>query len=269
MAPEQAFGAKNVDHRVDQYSLGVILYQMLTGARPFENDDTGHALAKVLAGSAFRAPREINPELSVEIEGIVLRAIAREPAKRFADVRAFLAALDATRGARVDDIELLPPSFDTMEVTRAAPLALPLPPAPLAPPPPQPLVVSQADHTTGPVATRPPKSPKSGGGWIGAVAFGMVLLGGGVMGWRIWANAQALDAPSVEVAPPVSIRAPLPTAPTAVLPAPAPSAVPSGIAITALPSASTTTTPTSPPHPHASATANNPPCVSTPTSPCL
>jgi serine/threonine protein kinase len=67
-----------MDGRVDIYALGVMLYLLLTRKRPYENDETGVAMAKVLQGAAFAPPREAAPWIPVELERVVLSMMARE-----------------------------------------------------------------------------------------------------------------------------------------------------------------------------------------------
>jgi eukaryotic-like serine/threonine-protein kinase len=80
------------DHRVDLYSVGVILYEVLTGTLPFSGR-TPSELAYQLAVSAPRPPRAARPDLPPALEEVVLKALAREPNERFADAREFIAAL--------------------------------------------------------------------------------------------------------------------------------------------------------------------------------
>lgn len=81
MSPEQAAGAGGVDHRSDIYSLGVILYELLVGERPFRG-----AEANLMEQVRFREPtppRRLDQGISVELETVCLRAMAKEPELRF------------------------------------------------------------------------------------------------------------------------------------------------------------------------------------------
>jgi len=80
MAPEQV-GGKRGDHRTDIYSLGAILYEMVTGRVPFEGDSP-YVIMNARTGGDPVAPRIINPQLSPAIEEIILHAMARDPAER-------------------------------------------------------------------------------------------------------------------------------------------------------------------------------------------
>jgi serine/threonine-protein kinase len=93
MSPEQVRNKKN-DERTDIYSLGVILYQMLTGVLPFQHEDPWQAAQMRATGDPV-APRKLNPAISPQAEEIVLRAMRRKPSDRYPDVAAFRAALDA------------------------------------------------------------------------------------------------------------------------------------------------------------------------------
>ncbi len=81
MAPEQVKG-KRGDARTDIYSLGAILYEMLTGHPPFEGENALVIMNARLSGDPV-APRKLNPNLSPQIEEIILHAMERDPAKRY------------------------------------------------------------------------------------------------------------------------------------------------------------------------------------------
>ena len=81
MAPEQ-LRAESLDARADVYSMGVVLYEMLTGRRPFVGNGAS-VIPDVLAGR-FPTPREVRPELPTALEEIVLTAMAVDREQRFA-----------------------------------------------------------------------------------------------------------------------------------------------------------------------------------------
>jgi len=95
MSPEQVRGS-SVDARSDLYSIGVVLYELLAGRRPFESDSTYGVLNQQL-NDAPRPPIEINPSLSPQLNAIILTALAKDPADRFQNADAFRNALKACR----------------------------------------------------------------------------------------------------------------------------------------------------------------------------
>lgn len=82
MPPEQAKG-EETDHRADLYSIGVVLYQLLTGQLPF-NDPHHLAVMYAIVNQDPRPPRELNPDIPPSLEEVVLKAMAKDPAQRSA-----------------------------------------------------------------------------------------------------------------------------------------------------------------------------------------
>jgi predicted Ser/Thr protein kinase len=91
MAPEQIMAAKEVDHRADIYALGVVVYEMLTGQRPFQGS-AGQVLFAHLQ-QPVPDPREINPNVSRAAAKATLQALAKQPEERFQSAGEFVAAL--------------------------------------------------------------------------------------------------------------------------------------------------------------------------------
>ncbi|MBB6091414.1 serine/threonine-protein kinase [Povalibacter uvarum] len=92
MAPEQILG-KKVDERADIYSLGVILYEMVTGVPPYSRGDHMSVMYQHVQGKA-KSPLEVNPSLPRPLADIVVQAMAVDKAKRFQSMDEMRAALE-------------------------------------------------------------------------------------------------------------------------------------------------------------------------------
>lgn len=95
MSPEQAWG-KTIDHRSDIFSLGIVLYEMLTGERLFKGDTEINTLERVREARVESFPSSINADLTSELDAKVLKALAKEVTDRYQEASAMEADLGDT-----------------------------------------------------------------------------------------------------------------------------------------------------------------------------
>ncbi|MEZ4294156.1 MAG: protein kinase, partial [Polyangiaceae bacterium] len=93
MSPEQVRSLKSTDHRTDVWALGVILFELLTGQRPFEADTVAAIFAKIAADPPTR-PRTLRPDLPPALEQAILRCLEKDLARRTQDVAELARALE-------------------------------------------------------------------------------------------------------------------------------------------------------------------------------
>jgi len=110
MSPEQATG-KAVDPRSDIFSLGIVFYEMLTGARPFTGDTPGEVLSSIVKDSAASV-KETNEDVPRELSKIVQRCLAKDPSRRLQN------ALDIR-----NELEEIKADLSSGELREAAPTA--------------------------------------------------------------------------------------------------------------------------------------------------
>jgi serine/threonine protein kinase len=177
MAPEQAM-ARNVDARTDLYSLGIILFEGVTGRAPFESESLFGVLDQHI--NAPPPPmREARPELAPAYEAVILKALAKQPSERFAsagEMAAALAAAANTLGADAwTPIGIGRPATSQMAAITPMirmPSSASLGYAPTVPPMTVPPTLASSPSVT---------SPKSNAWkWMVAGAVALVATGGGV-----------------------------------------------------------------------------------------
>ncbi len=121
ISPEQAQG-RTADPRSDLYSLGIVLYELLTAKVPFDGE-TPVAIAYKHVREDPLPPSILNPDISPELEAIVLKALAKNPQNRYQSATEMRADLErCLEGTPVYATPVLPPEEKTTEATRVYPV---------------------------------------------------------------------------------------------------------------------------------------------------
>ncbi len=211
MSPEQIQGTA-VDGRADQFSLAVIVYEALTGEKPFVAEPLAALLYKLVREEAVPA-HLLNPLLDPRLNVVLRKAMAKDPAARYASCTQFIAAVDEAcdarpgwRALRRGTSATLPTMLDTLPPPQV-PVPGPAPTPPPLPPPAPPVIVEPqlppARHHRaryGDEAARPRRT-----GWLGTLAA--LLLGAGIVGGVFYGTARYLEQSKTQ-APPVEAARP-------------------------------------------------------------
>jgi len=234
LAPEQVTDSRNASPASDQYAIGVVLYECLTGARPFQADSLYGVFHAIVEGAPAR-PRDSRPDIDAAFEAVVLRAMHVSPEGRFASVTALGQALWPFASARgrmvwqesfgpsplrgqpshpaassnetaVDDVVRTPrwPGRDAPPARQPAPTPVMATPMPATPPP---GFVTPAPRSRAPLA-------------IGVALVALAIAGG-----ALWYSTSERRTETVEK-PPVAGRPPTPAPVPAAAPVPVPVAAP-------------------------------------------
>jgi len=110
VAPEQAVNAAEVDTRADIYSLGVVLFEMITGKPPYEGANAPQVLAKALSAEPFPDIRDFNPKVDPMLAVLIRRMCVKEKERRIASPTELLAEF-AKLGYRLDSRSQVPVQF--------------------------------------------------------------------------------------------------------------------------------------------------------------
>lgn len=113
LSPEQAEG-KPVDRRSDLYSAGIVLYELLTGRVPFDGEAPIATAIKHINERPV-PPAQLRPGISPALEAVVMRALEKDPARRFQSADEFIAALEHARRVPARPVVVEPPPAEPWE----------------------------------------------------------------------------------------------------------------------------------------------------------
>jgi eukaryotic-like serine/threonine-protein kinase len=191
MSPEQAFG-ESVDQRSDLFSLGTVLYELLTGRQPFAGENYMGVIQNII-NKEIPAVRDVNPAVPIDAEHIVMRALAKDRDQRFSSAREFREAIEAVLG--LDGLSratsVLPELLDRNAATRI------LSRASVTPEPSRMSTSSSSWSTVSSVKKRHHHAPP-----IWATMAVIAVLLGGAATWFFWPRLH----PSAGVSEPAAVQ---------------------------------------------------------------
>ena len=205
MSPEQIQGAAHIDSRADLYSVGVSLYELVTGKRPFDGDSQFAIMSAHLEKTPV-PPVEVDPSLPQALNDAILMSVAKDPAMRFQTAGAFRAAL----GTVIPASQAAAAGAPILQTApRPAAPVITQPPAPVPAPGFQPMAAA-------PVAMAPAKPKGRRGLWMAMGALAAALGAIAVVEFGPWKNTKAQTPASQAQAtqtalPPTTAAQPAPT----------------------------------------------------------
>jgi len=122
MSPEQATGCADIDARTDIYALGCVVFEMLTGTPPFGGQSVSSIVANHLQAPVPSA-RGLRSELSPQVDGVLRKALAKEPADRYASARELATALGEALDSLGGDVDPVTAAPATLQPRRRLPFA--------------------------------------------------------------------------------------------------------------------------------------------------
>jgi serine/threonine protein kinase len=112
MSPEQVKGLKDIDERSDIYSIGMTIYEMIAGRVPFEKSDSEYTIQKKIIDGAIPSPAVPRSDIPKQLIKLVLKAINKEPSKRFQNITEMSEYLSKTEYPHSDNTtKLIPKTF--------------------------------------------------------------------------------------------------------------------------------------------------------------
>jgi serine/threonine-protein kinase len=183
LSPEQARGAP-VDPRSDLYSLGIVIYEMLTGEVPFTGDTPVEIAMKHLS-QIPEPPSKLRPEVPHDLDAVVMRALAKDPAQRYGSAEEMDADLArVARGVAVsrETVDAMTQVLSGVGAATTAATMVTRPRA-VAPPPAPPIYRAPGSYYD---YEEPPRGRSI---WPWLLALGLIL-GGGVGGWFLYERIQ-------------------------------------------------------------------------------
>jgi eukaryotic-like serine/threonine-protein kinase len=179
LSPEQAQGHA-VSAASDLYSIGIILYELLTGRIPFDGD-SAVTIALKQVSEAPVPPSVYNAAVTPELEAVILRALEKDPGRRFADADEFIAALEHVRATLPNGLEAQP--------TGAMPVVTP------APVPVIERVYDGYGRPEGPLVEVEERRDSDGRWWLWLLA--LLLIVGAIVGGFLLFGAKQATVPNV------------------------------------------------------------------------
>jgi serine/threonine protein kinase len=184
MSPEQAFG-ESVDQRSDLFSLGTMLYELLTGRQPFASENYMGVIQNIIHG---RVPslKEINPRVPPAIDALVMKALAKNREERFQSARTFRKAVEAVLGleglsrATAELPLLLERDIQTRVLPRAK---------------------LEKGSTSAAWSSKSAATKHGSHGGLWATMIVVALVMGGAGWWFLWPRARSTGASSLDPAP--------------------------------------------------------------------
>lgn len=98
MSPEQTKSLANVDLRTDIYSIGMTFYEMLAGRIPFEKTESSFTIQKAIVEQKFPPPQQFNQRVPVKLGKLIMKAIKKDPEKRFQNANEMLESISQFEG---------------------------------------------------------------------------------------------------------------------------------------------------------------------------